>query len=1184
MSTTIDYLQIEIRSNSTNAASSINDLEKALKKLNKNGDVSNAIASLNGLRNSLHAFVNMPSNASKIDALSNSLKSLSKIKPIDLGSSLGSIKKAMDSLGSINVDNVAPQIERIAGALAPLNNVKGSGFNSMMNGFKKLNEVVDSLDSATIDRFVAKIKELDEKLGPVSQKLVSIGSAFKGVNSKALEASGGMSVFGGKVNTTTLNLQSLITTAQSAWATLQPIVHLLQNSIGDAIEWTGIEHQFGNAFGEQADEYYEKITNITNALKINKQMFMENSAMATSMLRGFGVNSTDARQMGLGYTELAYDIWAAFNNVYKSFDGADGAMAAVRSAIAGEVEPIRRAGFTIVDSQLKITAANHGLAYSSDKATEAQKSYLRYLTLVDQAQTKGIIGTYASEMDEAEGMVRTLTQQLKSLSQTFGSLFIPVLVKVIPYLQAFIELLGEAIYRVAAFFGVEIQRVDFSGYSKGVGSATEQTNVLKDSTESATKAVKELKNAAIGIDELNVISPPSASGGSGGGSGSGGDPGYDIPVDSIWDDEAFKQINDEVATLKKKLEECLPIVGAIAAGFAAIKLVKLIADIDSVIGKLKLISGIGGGVAAIGGFVTRIKEFFAAAKQAAPYVGWFAALFPKLSTWFASLGTAISSAVSAVGAFLAGITAPAWVVIVAIIASVASVVVLLVRRWNELGDAVKNFFNNNIVPKLEKIKESWEKMKSAISGALPSGVIDWFKDAVKWVGDLVERIGEWFKSIDWMEKIGRAFELVGGVVLAIMTGPLSGAFNALVQFISGIAEGWSGIVQILASIPGFFIALFSGDNLLEPLKKLKNGVVDLFKGMYNATVGVVVNFVKGIISWFTELWDVLVGHSIVPDTINAIVDWFKSLPKKIFGLVSNFVTGIVDRFKNLGASLSAKFSSAWQSVKSWWSKKPGLAAYTPSIGKIWEKVRDAWASARTWWNEKKSALKQYTPSIGSISQRLKDSWNNARDWWNKKTALREISTRVENIKTRISNAWSSAKTWWNKNTKLSTTPAIGSIKNKLVSAWNDAKAWWKQYAKLSPIPSLNFKVTYTEASGWKSAIVRALGLDGWPKLSFAAGGGIFDTGSLVWAGESGAEIVANASGGKTGVMNVQQMSEAVYEGVYAAVVAAMRANSGNGNGSQSVNVYLDGKQITASVEKRQRERGATIMGSQVYSY
>ena len=63
-------------------------------------------------------------------------------------------------------------------------------------------------------------------------------------------------------------------------------------------------------------------------------------------------------------------------------------------------------------------------------------------------------------------------------------------------------------------------------------------------------------------------------------------------------------------------------------------------------------------------------------------------------------------------------------------------------------------------------------------------------------------------------------------------------------------------------------------------------------------------------------------------------------------------------------------------------------------------------------------------------------------------------------------------------------------------------------------------------------------------------------------------------------MNVQQMADAVYEGVYAAVTAAMRGSSG---GTQEVNVYLDGRQITAAVEQRQRERGASLMGNGVYT-
>ena len=60
------------------------------------------------------------------------------------------------------------------------------------------------------------------------------------------------------------------------------------------------------------------------------------------------------------------------------------------------------------------------------------------------------------------------------------------------------------------------------------------------------------------------------------------------------------------------------------------------------------------------------------------------------------------------------------------------------------------------------------------------------------------------------------------------------------------------------------------------------------------------------------------------------------------------------------------------------------------------------------------------------------------------------------------------------------------------------------------------------------------------------------------------------------------MQVAVYEGVYAAMSAAMRGQT-NG-GSQEIKVYLDGKEITASVKKHQHESGAALMGNEVYSY
>ena len=59
-------------------------------------------------------------------------------------------------------------------------------------------------------------------------------------------------------------------------------------------------------------------------------------------------------------------------------------------------------------------------------------------------------------------------------------------------------------------------------------------------------------------------------------------------------------------------------------------------------------------------------------------------------------------------------------------------------------------------------------------------------------------------------------------------------------------------------------------------------------------------------------------------------------------------------------------------------------------------------------------------------------------------------------------------------------------------------------------------------------------------------------------------------------MNIDQIVESVSRGVYQAVSAAMGGQQ-QGSGVTEVRVYLDGKDITRSVETEQRDRGLDLM-------
>lgn len=1180
MSTTIDSLDIQISTSAGQASRQIHDLAIALGRLKENGKIT---ASTNGLKR--------------------------------LAAALGELNPALNAMN-------AAKLQQLRGALSGLSNIqKLSGLNSAVNTLKKIPEVVNGMNTAGLDQFEKQLQRLSTALAPLATQIDKIGTGFSKLpkyvgktvtvtNRMAKEtekAAAATDKHSTALNHQSLNVMSAIQNFSSFIHVVQMVGNAIEQTMSQAMEWDGIQYRFGRAFGEDAEEVYAYAQKINDVLGINMQQFMQYSSLYGSLLSGFGMAQEKVTTISVGLTELSYDIWAAYNDRFKTLEDAS---EAVRSAITGEIEPIRNAGIALTEASLQEYLDQVGMAsVSIEKLSEAQKAEIRYAAMMNAAMNQGIVGTYAKEMQTAEGAVRNLSQAWKGLVQAFGSLFIPLLQAAIPYVTALVNLLRDAVKALADFLGISFFEIDWG--NTGLQDAVDGADKIETGLNGAAEAAKKIRDYTMGFDELNVIQPPDASSG-GSGSGSGSDSGWTgLDLETMWDDSVFAHASKKVDELKQKIkdwfDEWKTQIAIVAGSLASLSLANMLDHLGEaldlgdkfkgVIGEIKkmasvaiiltiqyslmseylenfiktgewenyvwaaLVGALGAfgsylvwgkkglvlsltitalasleatfedgsvdsaeevvtgltGLATAGGALalawpklkvvfSGIAEFFAAAKQMAPEVGWLAALFPKLSGAFASIGGAISSAASAVGTFLAGISAPVWGIIAAVIAGIVALVVYLKRNWEELGVAIKNFFDNNIVPKLESIKESWEKMKKAVADAIPPGVIQWFKDAAEWVGNLAKSIGDWFKSVDWLGAIGTALEWLGHSLFMGLTGNIAGIFSAIMQFIQAVIKLFSGLIQFVGGFAEFWIALFTGKSLIDPLKKMWSGIKDIFVGLYDGTVGVVVDLVKAIISWFTELWDVLVGHSIVPDMINAIIDWFLSLPGKILGSIRNFVNSVITSFKNM-----------WSSIKSWFN-----ANVAPKL-------------TLNYWSTK------FNNIVSAISKKLDEAW-----------------TKVKNF--------FSASEW-----KKKIDGAIQAIKDNF---------------KLPSFPKIKLSVTYdTNVGAVKKAIYEALGLSGWPNLSWStyAQGGFPSVGEMFIAREAGPEMVGNI-GGRTAVANNDQIVEAVSRGVYEAVAAAMGSYLG-GQPDQAINVYLDGKQITAVVEKRQKERGVTLMtGGMAYGY
>ena len=282
----------------------------------------------------------------------------------------------------------------------------------------------------------------------------------------------------------------------------------------------------------------------------------------------------------------------------------------------------------------------------------------------------------------------------------------------------------------------------------------------------------------------------------------------------------------------------------------------------------------------------------------------------------------------------------------------------------------------------------------------------------------MKKIGDF---ADYLGELSRAFGRSAGfgVIIGVL-GLLASAFKALVQPLVGFFNIVSGGVNILTGSLGFiwnllksFVGILSGNQewKSEAAEGMKNfgkiflgGFFDTLKGFIQASpFGWVVSLVNdaivyfgklsgtvgafletwgmatdGIYGLFTYLYDVLVGHSIVPDLIEGVIGWFFKLPllipkmlfklgTTIFGFFSDlpklFLRGagqigevLVDVFFDTATHIRDRIIEAI---------KPTFNFISNMAGKVWEKLTSLWPFGD---NAKSSVDKNNSSASEALSQ------------------------------------------------------------------------------------------------------------------------------------------------------------------------------------------------------------------------
>lgn len=204
--------------------------------------------------------------------------------------------------------------------------------------------------------------------------------------------------------------------------------------------------------------------------------------------------------------------------------------------------------------------------------------------------------------------------------------------------------------------------------------------------------------------------------------------------------------------------------------------------------------------------------------------------------------------------------------------------------------------------------------------------------------------------------IGVTLVLALKLAASILSNVLGPAFEVFSMILGDVVRIVVGVLEVV-------IGLLSGD-----WKMAWQGAVDIVVGAVKGILDIIVyvlstigatikGILVGVYEIFKWLYDVLIGHSIVPDIVNGIFFWFElliTIPRWIF---NNVLKPIYDGFIRVWNNLIKPFLSTW-----------------------WAMITGAWAGLKTlgkWVYD--NILKPIYDKFVSVFKSVKDTVGNAKD-------------------------------------------------------------------------------------------------------------------------------------------------------------------------------------------------------------
>lgn len=565
-------------------STSVNRFVNSMARLANSGEyIANVSAELPGLGSSLkliaESFTSVGDISEPVNRFVQSIAQLaSSGKKIGQTSSqLGTLAKEV--LSFFDVMKTAPKISentiRMTEALAQLANASGKinkTTNSLSNSFSRLSNATNGLGNAG--------RKLSSMIGSASSALANFGNTATVTTRKTGSLTSQLAGLYAKFFTVTRGIKALWNSVNSASDYVETLNYF--NSAFDQVtdgldisKWQNAgaksAEEYVGSFEKRAKELTKKMTGfeVSDAgdltrtkgasLGLDPNQTMNYQATYAQMASSMGATADASTKVSQALTEIGADLASVknleFNDVWND----------MASGITGMSRALDKYGINIRVANLQQELYNLGIDATVSSLSQSDKAILRTITILNSS--KYAWADLASTINQPANQVRMLKSNFEALGRSIGTLFLPIVAKVLPYINGLVMALERAFSWLAKLLGIKL-----SDYVSSTGKASVDMGDIADSTDNAASGLDNANDNAkklqktlsvLSFDELNQLNDNKTSSSSGS-SGSGALGSAHIPeLDAAFDkalsdyqkawDQAFANVENKAQTVSDKI-------------------------------------------------------------------------------------------------------------------------------------------------------------------------------------------------------------------------------------------------------------------------------------------------------------------------------------------------------------------------------------------------------------------------------------------------------------------------------------------------------------------------------------------------------------------------------------------------------------------------------------------------------